>query len=380
RLLGAATLGFDAVLAERARVEAAERVRTLYVAMTRAKDRLVLAGTWPEVAEAVPPERARTHLQLLGSRPERPDLPARWQEACAGAASWAFADAHGALWKFPALRSNADAAEVLREPAESALPSAEEVARASALLASRRVAARERMARPLGGAASEEAHALLREAQAARGAGDEVIGAERGEWTEDDAAPVHAADREAEREAAMAAGGALHRAIETWDLAADAAKEEVRQRDLLPAYLATLAEEPIAVRALPRARDLLARFAAGGLLARLLALRDHVVARELAVLLPPGESSHPLGYISGSIDLVYREPREPRDPKGGRLVVADYKTDDITGDAELAARAKVYAPQGEVYTRALREALGLSRTPRFELWFVRAGKVIALPE
>src|SRR3954467_15411582 len=51
RLFGAPTPGFDRIEAERREVEAAERVRLLYVAMTRAKHRLVLAGRWPEKVE-----------------------------------------------------------------------------------------------------------------------------------------------------------------------------------------------------------------------------------------------------------------------------------------------------------------------------------------
>lgn len=45
-----ATLGFDAVRAARERIESFERVRTLYVAMTRAQRRLVLSGHWSGAA------------------------------------------------------------------------------------------------------------------------------------------------------------------------------------------------------------------------------------------------------------------------------------------------------------------------------------------
>jgi hypothetical protein len=104
--------------------------------------------------------------------------------------------------------------------------------------------------------------------------------------------------------------------------------------------------------ALIRARDLLEAFAAGPVLPRLRRLPDHVVARELPVLLPPrrGDGS-PVGVVTGIVDLLYR------DPATGRLVVADCKTDDLdSGEAET--RTGAYAPQGAVYVRRSRSAFG----------------------
>ena len=59
-------------------------------------------------------------------------------------------------------------------------------------------------------------------------------------------------------------------------------------------------------------------------------------------------------------------------------MVADYKTDDVTG-AAVAERARSYAEQGRIYVEALRRALGLARPPRFELWFLRAGRIETVP-
>lgn len=340
RLLGAPTLAFDRVEAESREVEAAERVRTLYVAMTRAKDRMVLAGVWPEEGDPRPPEQARAHLDLLLWRQGRPELAALWDQG-----AWSSADRAGALWKFPALRPQAGPGEAGSQEAV-ALPSAAEVARESEVLAARRAEAEDRMRRRFSGAASEDSHDLLREQQAGRRTGEER-------------------PRGTGREAAMAAGGAVHRALETWDLFADPESEAARQRELLPAYLGTLAEADVAARALPLATELLEGFAGGALLARLRDLREHVLARELPVLLPP--SGGAVGVVSGTIDLLYR------DPATGCLVVADYKTDDLSA---LEARVEVYAPQGGVYVRALREALELEEEPRFELWFLRAERVV----
>ena len=57
-------------------------------------------------------------------------------------------------------------------------------------------------------------------------------------------------------------------------------------------------------------------------------------------------------------------------------MVADYKTDEVETEEEIAARSAVYAPQGALYSRAVLEALELEQAPRFELWFLRAGRVV----
>jgi ATP-dependent helicase/nuclease subunit A len=379
RLLGAPTPEFDRVLERRREVESAERVRTLYVAMTRAKDRLVLAGAWPRQKRSPPPpEQARTHLHLLAWRPGCPDLASLWRAEAAAPPNPARAAAGEVLWRFPVLAlPPADALPTL--PPARDLPDPAEVAAQAARLRICRAAAAARMARPFGGAASEEAHALLREDLAARRA--------------EDAAPQAADDRDV----AMAAGAALHRALELWDLAAESAGEADRQRAFLPAYLSAVVSGEEVERALPRCHALLERFVAGGLAARLRRLSGGVLAREMPVLLAPPDDAAacraaaaaagaagameppsglkapggdgPVAFISGAIDLLYR------DAASGELVVADYKTDDVAG-AALALRAATYRSQGAAYVRAVQEALALSVPPCFELWFVQAGEVV----
>jgi ATP-dependent exoDNAse (exonuclease V) beta subunit len=332
-------------------------VRLLYVAMTRAKDRLVLAGVWPQQMTPRPADQARSHMEILLSRGDLPSsLPFLWEGLAAGEQAWTFADAAGALWKFPALRPG-DEVRLAAEPARPSLPGPEEIALVSASLRGARIRAAARMARPYGGAASEEAHDLLRQRQAERLAGE---------------APERPWDHGTDREVAMAAGGALHRALEEWDLAAEAAAEVRRQRGLLPAYLASLTQGDELARALPVAESLVEAFAGGPLLGRLQGLRQHILSRELPVLLPPGEGEgSPVGAVAGTIDLLYRDPGD------GRLVIADYKTDDVETAGQIRDRAAVYAPQGAAYQRAVREALELAEAPRFELWFLRAGEVVS---
>ena len=365
RLFGAPTLGFDRVEAERREVEAAERVRLLYVGMTRAKDRVVLAGTWPDRpgrSSAKPWDQARTPMDLLLSRRDLPgDLHARWEEALAADASpaWTFTDTAGALWKFPALRPT-EVPGLAAEPERPGLPGPEEIALVSSGLRAERARSAIRMARRFGGAASEEAHALLREQQAERFASERPA--------------RRAGDSVVDRPAAMAAGGAIHRALEEWDFAADPRQETGRQRSLLPGYLAALVEGDELERSLPLAESLLESFAAGPFLARLRTLKDHILARELPILLPPGVGDgSPVGVVAGAIDLLYR------DPDDGRIVIADYKTDEVRTEKEAQARAAIYSSQGELYARAIREALELAEIPRFELWFLRPGAVFAPP-
>jgi len=278
------------------------------------------------------------------------------------------ADAGGALFRFPAWREAATG--LAAEDGEVAsLPTAEEVGLTASLLQNQRAAALLRQARPTTGTASEEAHARLREVLAERrfeGAeGSE--GAERGEVLS--------------REAAMAVGGAFHRLLETWDLAAPAGEEEARQRQRIPAYLESLLPDGTDLEpAARRVGELLDRFRAGGLLDRFLSLGPAVIARELPVLLPPHEvgddgeaaAGAAVGAIVGAIDLLYR------DPDTGQLVVADYKTDQVTSADDVARRAHAYAPQGALYARAVAEALELPLPPRFELWLVHPGRVVVV--
>jgi len=360
RLFGAPTLGFHAVERQRSRVEAAERVRSLYVAMTRAKDRLVLLGNWPTVATPAPPEAARTHLDLVASRqPGVPDLAAHMRRLAGEDGGTAVDDA-GTRWVFPAL--DPAGKDDLTAPATSAgLPSAAALRAAAEDLRARRAAAEERARRPWNSAASADSHVDVREDRAGQGFGDGLAAVFQ-------AVAQRAPDRL--REAARAAGTAVHRILEEFDLNADPEAEFARQRRRLPEIVGGLAGEGDRAAALKRAEELLAKLSGGRLLATLCGLAEHVVSRELPVLLPPvAEGRGAVAFVAGSIDMCYR------DPETAEWVVVDYKTDRIVNDADVAGRVSLYTEQGRVYRRALREALGLESEPRFELWFLDADRV-----
>jgi ATP-dependent helicase/nuclease subunit A len=350
RLLGAATPGFDLIEAAARRREAAERVRLLYVAATRAKVRLVTAACWPAAGDGMPVERAGAFLDLVRNRRGSGEAPrAVWERLEeSGGSPWR--DPDGVLWRGPdlvpaTLPAPSDESETAPDDTPPT-PDPVAVARADAeTLARHRAAARRRVARPVSRAASEEAHRELRELAA------------RAEPVAGDALP---------RETAMAVGTAVHRVLELYPL------PEEKLTAVLDAALEPLVPPDALAAARTQARDLWRRFTAGPLAARLDALLPHVVARELAVLLPPDpeDADGPVGFLSGAIDLLYR------DPDDGELVLADYKTDQVESPLEVDARARAYALQGRVYRRAVAEALGLSEGPRVEFWFVVPGLVV----
>ncbi len=228
------------------RVRAAEEVRTLYVAMTRAKDRLVLSGKWP----AAPPELAPTRPSLLQLLLESAD-----PEWYAAAATGELPREEDLLLRLPSARELGELEP--REPAaEREQPAVLDAA---------------------GALARREAAVL----QAARRWSASPSHLE----ADDDEGELRASGRTLGREA----GSALHRALERWDFSADPRAEVER--------LARLE---------PEARALLERFAAGPLLARFLDAGRRLVARELAFVAAPGESGASCA-LSGSMDLVHRD-------------------------------------------------------------------------
>jgi ATP-dependent helicase/nuclease subunit A len=364
RLLGASTPGWARVRARRAAREAAERVRALYVGMTRARKRLVLLGSWaaePEPAEA---SRAKTLLDLVASRRELPEnlpgLMAAIGKETFGEGAEPSRDVARARWSFPALAG--DRAPERETAAQDPPPPFQHQALSAAAeeLADRRDRARARMERPFSRTASSLSH-------------DEMLPGEREERASSrfgEAAAEQPSNRLLEaggRELATAVGTAIHRSLEEWDLEADPAAELAAQRSRLRGLLEELVSHDDLEGAEQRAQEILDRFAASPLLARFHSLSGRVIARELPVLLPA--RSDAVGFDSGVVDLVYR------DESSGEIAVADFKTDRVESRAEIREGTARYRAQGELYVEALRQVLALERPPRFELWFLHAGEV-----
>jgi ATP-dependent exoDNAse (exonuclease V) beta subunit len=82
--------------------------------------------------------------------------------------------------------------------------------------------------------------------------------------------------------------------------------------------------------------------------------------------------------VRGFADRVVRIP----DPGGERLVVVDWKTDELEPSAEGAVEERLahYAPQMEAYARALARSEGvpLERVTAV-LAFLRIGRTVVVP-
>ncbi|MFN0241639.1 MAG: UvrD-helicase domain-containing protein [Planctomycetota bacterium] len=334
---GRGSPGYSQVTARRERTDSAERVRTLYVAMTRAKNRLVLLGRVGPRTDARPPLECKSHMDLLAHSAGE-DAGAAL--ALAARQARTELDHCGVRWRLP--ERNARRVERARPLPNATIDMAR--VRADA----------QRLARDARVAATRAALPWSRPASAADPSAEvEPISAPRPRAT-------HAAS------AAAATGRALHRALELFDFEAPRDEEIARRRCAVAAEVA--GESALDAQASDRAVLFFDRIVGGALFARLAQLGPRLVARELPFLLPPDE--HCLGFISGVIDLVYLD--------GERFVIADYKTDVVQSDAEIAARAREYAPQARAYPAALAAALSLEELPRFELWFLNADRVVAV--
>ncbi|MBL8692657.1 MAG: UvrD-helicase domain-containing protein [Planctomycetes bacterium] len=292
---------------------AAESRRLLYVAMTRAQERLVLLsspgakGPW-----------ARRVAQAFEFDPESP--PADGAPLCGGAVI------HRCV--LPAAPKGAF---------DGCAPP--EILEAASVFIRMREAAAEGARPPLTSPTALSARVLARRAD------EDDFGASVGEMPASTGAH------------ARAAGTAMHRLLELWlpssELGAAAIEEACR------AAAREEATNPAALRA--DVAELWKTFASGSLAKRLRHVT--VLARELPLLAPSGE-----GVVAGYADLVFEE--------GGALVVADWKSDRIGSESELAAAVEHHRPQVEWYAQALSAAL--HRPVRGELLFLRLDRSVAL--
>ena len=282
------------------------------------------------------------HAKLLAWRTGSPPLAELEEQFAAlqGAGRAAAPGADGVLWRFPALEPPVDLAAHAQP--ETPQPRPDDVAAQEARLAAHREAAARRAARPLGGTPS-------------------------GRTDHDEGAP-RSRDATRDRAEAMALGTALHLGLERLDFASPPAGWRAA---LEPVLFAAARGEP----ARKRATAQLDAFLSSSLPERLHALADHVVGREVPVLLQPDPAEdEAVGFLAGSIDLLYREPGS------GAWVVADYKSDQVVAGAALAERAALYAGQGRAYAQAVQGALALPAPPRIELWFLTAGEVVTVAQ
>lgn len=357
-LFGAPTLQFDLIESRRRQTAQAERVRTLYVAMTRARQRLVLLGCWPKVSTPVAVSAAGSFADLLTNRLDMAESPLELRRLKKSPC-----DAYGARWRF--LEHRPGFSPKIPRTSTDRPADLEVIRMNSERLRSHQSAAVQRMLHPVRRKASEfipssppkfipevpTAPALTRR-----------IG---------DLPPIAAHQA---RLTATIVGDAFHYLFATWNYSADLSLELERQRLSVQNYVQSRLRPPENLHAAARYELLFDRLERGQIFRSFVDLEERVVAREMPVLLGASQDAgHAREIITGKVDLLYRG--EGAD----RLVIVDFKTDLVESEAQLHERADAYSGQLQVYARALSGALELEKPPELELWFIWPDRVWPVP-
>lgn len=350
RLMRMPTPGWGAVRTRERDVRRAELVRLLYVALTRARERLVLVGRWDDPARVRRVDRSL--LDLIGRR------PGNWTDLLSGwladpEAPDSAHDEHGVAWRLLKEDPEPPAADAFEDPKP---PDVEGTANRST---------RWLLAQPLA-----VAHAAREAIVPASSTSHEALVAITRDGDEDDpdALPAGAVPSPADASAfAREIGTAVHRVIEGLDLDSDPVWACAQAGSGLETELADLVSPSALARATRAARPLVDALATSSLIEYLFAIRDRVIGREVPLLLDAAAADRDdaTGAIVGAIDLLYE------DPDSGDLVVADYKTDRVPEGEDLRTHARTYRAQGSAYVTAVQRAFDLERPPRFELWFLQ---------
>jgi ATP-dependent exoDNAse (exonuclease V) beta subunit len=296
------TVDYESLAPADEQMEQAERVRLLYVAATRAKDRLLVCAH--HKATKSPPKPGKEALGLLLHRhqPEdRPDLVGEWVPS----------GLHG-ITEPPAPPAilRPDEPEVVRAAVERA---GFEAARAALVAPDRAVWSATAVAKAAAGA--DEAARVVDTDVTPEGESDEPTHGRRGR-------------------AGTAVGRAVHGTLQLVDLQTleglDGIARSQAEAEGIDAMLPTVAG--------------LARAAAGAPVIRDLISRPHW--REMYVAAPVDGV-----MVEGYVDLL-------ADDGTGGLVVLDYKTDSVSSEAQVAERTARYRLQAATYALALEEVTG----------------------
>jgi ATP-dependent exoDNAse (exonuclease V) beta subunit len=328
------TLAFEQLAEERRRAEAEEEDRILYVAMTRARERIVLSGAidferWPE------PRQGGTPISWLGVALSA-ELPAL---ALAGAGGWhdlpvgVDGAATVRCWlNTPATRApSTPEPERASSPSEPDLPNATETRLTSPLKPAEPDAA-ERALTTLQRSIATLSYTSLSELERCgyRYYLERVLG-----LSEDRGAARAQAARSGA--AARARGTLVHRLLETLDFLAPRPPEvePIMQLAREQGMRLTGAEAGAIVTLIEAALEAPLALRIG---AAVELRREHPFAFAIA-------EGEPL--VTGVVDLLAREP------DGGCMVI-DYKSDQVSADAELEAVVEhEYAVQRLIYALAV---------------------------
>ncbi len=335
---GMETTRYQAVRTVDETMDEHERIRLLYVALTRARDHLIVSAHHRKSGESRS-HGGRIFTRLAALAETRDDLAVRWTASGA--------DPHG-LTLAPTVTPQGPWAAPPGPDAETWRVEVDALrARRDAALAG-------------GGGGAVSATAIARRLDQTSGP-DGPAGAALAEPPE--------AEREPWRRgrAGTSIGSAVHGVLQHADLA-----------DPDGAGIASLARWQAAVEGLDDDAagvvEAKARAAVGSELIRR-AVASRRVHRELHVAVPadvvlgrqPGDDGAGSELVEGFIDLCFEED--------GGLVVVDYKTDDVPSEAAVGAALERYAPQGAVYALLLEAATGRPVT-EVHFLFLRGTSVV----
>ena len=337
RLFGWPSADWHHVEAWHEKVEHAERVRLLYVAATRAVDRLVFVGERSRSGQTVDPASAVSLQELVDHRPaplaslQTDDGPEAPEPECL--------DQDGVRWRVPRV-TEAELAGLAHTRTKTPALERAEAIREVRMVRAATDRARAHEQRPFLVAASS----LAEHEATSEGEGPE-------------------------REVARWVGVAMHSHLEQLDLGADFAEQARRDRARLARRAEVDLTPELRRRALQELDELLVQWPSSSLARTLRDLRGSVVARELDWV--DEARGDAIGGSVGAIDLLVH------DSASGQWRVIDYKTDRIEEPA-LEQRAAAYAGQGAAYVDCVRRFVGEDAVVAFELWFLRADRSIRL--
>ena len=308
---GMETTRYQAVRTVDETMDEHERIRLLYVALTRARDHLIVSTHHTKSAIG------RSHGGRISTR-----LGALADELDDLAVRWTSADEDGPL---PSGGHAPDAAGVVPSPVDWQAEVDAFTRRRTATLAR-------------GGGGVVSATAIARNLA--------VVPADDGSLAEP-ATP----EREPWRRgrAGTSIGSAVHAVLQHADLTDPGGRvvpDLARWQTAVEGLPADAADLVAAKARAALASPLVRRAVTSGQLHREL----HVAAPMSAVLGQDGSEAHDVDLVEGFVDLCFDD--------GDGLVVVDYKTDDVPSDAAVAAALERYAPQGAAYALLLEAATG----------------------
>jgi ATP-dependent helicase/nuclease subunit A len=161
------------------------------------------------------------------------------------------------------------------------------------------------------------------------------------------------------------AGILVHRFLEAWDFNSDPSGISAALQKIVSFFFRSEETiEPIrAARIEAEANQLLKTFAVSTVYSHLAASK--ILAKELPFFYAAPESV----LVRGSIDILYRDEKNV-------LTVGDYKTERIPSGVRLEDLAQRYSEQGRYYREAVGRSFG--EPVRFQLFFLRGGVAVEL--